>query len=132
MPLLHWDAAKPDWWSRAEPRLALNKTVVTRYRISLEQNHYAPNTINLRLAAVRRLAYEAADCGLLSADLAAGIRRVKGARRLGVPVGNWLTAERGKRLLQTAEDTNLRAKRDYATLAWFYSALDMTTLSYDE
>ena len=32
---------------------------------------------NLRLAAVRRLAYEAADCGLLSADLAAGIRRVR-------------------------------------------------------
>jgi hypothetical protein len=27
-----------------------------------------------RLAAVRRLAYEAADCGLLSADLAAGTR----------------------------------------------------------
>ena len=38
-------------------------------------------TINLRLAAVRRLAYEAADCGLLSADLAAGIRGVKGANR---------------------------------------------------
>ena len=37
-----------------------------------------PGTINLRLGAVRRLAYEASDCGLLSADLAAGIRRVKG------------------------------------------------------
>jgi len=30
------------------------------------------------------------------ADLAAEIRRVKGARRLGVPVGNCLTAEQGK------------------------------------
>src|SRR6202035_2908610 len=30
---------------------------------------------------------EAADCGLLSADSAAGIRRVKGAKRLGMPVG---------------------------------------------
>jgi Protein of unknown function (DUF3738) len=29
---------------------------------------------------VRRLAYEAADTGLLSPDLAAGIRRVKGAK----------------------------------------------------
>jgi hypothetical protein len=38
----------------SEPRLAFNKTVVTRYRISLEQRHYAPSTINLRLAAVRR------------------------------------------------------------------------------
>jgi hypothetical protein len=41
---------------------------------------YAPATINLRLAVVRRLAYEAADAGLLSPELAAGIRRVKGVR----------------------------------------------------
>ena len=90
-------------WYCSEPRLAFNKTVVTRYRISLEQQHYASTTINLRLAAVRRLAYEAADCGLLSADLAAGIRRVKGAKRLGMPVGNWLSAEQGKRLLRTVD-----------------------------
>jgi integrase len=104
-------------WYCSEPRLAFNKTVVTRYRISLEQQLYASTTINLRLAAVRRLAYEAADCGLLSADLAAGIRRVKGAKRLGVPVGNWLTAEQGKRLLRTVDCSSLRGKRDYATLA---------------
>jgi site-specific recombinase XerD len=104
-------------WYCSEPRLAFNKTVVTRYRISLEQRHYAPSTINLRLAAVRRLAYEAADCGLLSADLAAGIRRVKGAKRLGVRVGNWLTAEQGKRLLMAADEATLRGRRDYAMLA---------------
>src|ERR1700688_3267648 len=104
-------------WYCSEPRLAFNKTVVTRYRISLEQRHYASTTINLRLAAVRRLAYEAADCGLLSAELAAGIRRVKGAKRLGVPVGNWLSAEQGKRLLLTTDSTGLRGKRDYAMLA---------------
>jgi hypothetical protein len=67
-----------DWYC-SEPRLAFNKTVVTRYRIFLEQAQYASSTINLRLAAVRRLAYEASDAGLLSPDLAAGIRRVKGA-----------------------------------------------------
>lgn len=53
-----------DWYC-SEPRLAFNKTVVTRYQIALDQKQYAPATINLRLAAVRRLAYEAADCGLL-------------------------------------------------------------------
>jgi hypothetical protein len=46
----------------------------------LETRHYAPATINLRLAAVWRVAYEAADAGLLSPELAAGIRRVKGVR----------------------------------------------------
>ncbi len=50
-------------WYCSEPRLAFNKTVVTRYRISLEQSHYASSTINLRLAAVRRLTHEAADSG---------------------------------------------------------------------
>src|SRR5215831_16097399 len=81
-----------DWYC-SEPRLALNRTVVLRYRSHLESRQLAPGTINLRLGAVRRLAYEAADCGLLSADLAAGIRRVKGVRKLGVRLGNWLTAE---------------------------------------
>src|SRR5438128_11471148 len=37
-------------WYCAEPRLAFNRTVVLRYRIHLEQQQYAPATINLRLA----------------------------------------------------------------------------------
>jgi hypothetical protein len=41
---------------------------------------------------VRRLAYEAADSGLLSPHLAAGIRRVKGSKKLGIRLGNWLAA----------------------------------------
>ena len=104
-------------WYCSEPRLAFNKTVVLRYRIHLEQKQYAPATINLRLAAVRRVAYEAADSGLLSPELAAGIRRVKGVRRLGVRLGNWLSAEQGKRLLQESEPEGLRGKRNHAMLA---------------
>jgi hypothetical protein len=65
-------------WYCSEPRLAFNRTVVLRCRIYLEQKQYASTTINLRLAAVRRVGYEAADSGLLSPQLAAGIRRVKG------------------------------------------------------
>src|SRR6188472_2327626 len=87
-------------WYCSEPRLAFNRTVVLRYRIHLEQRHYASATINLRLAAVRRIAYEAADAGLLSPELAAAIRRVKGVRRLGVPLRNWLTVEQGRRLVE--------------------------------
>src|SRR5271170_2724299 len=75
-------------WYCSEPRLAFNRTVVLRYRFFLEQINLAASTINGRLAAVRRLAYEASDSGLLSPDLAAGIRRVKGAKRLGVRIGN--------------------------------------------
>lgn len=105
-----------DWYC-SEPRLAFDKTVVTRYRISLEQRQYAPSTINLRLAAVRRLAYEASDCGLLSPDLAAGIRRVKGARRLGVRIGNWLAAEEDKRLIGVFGTLTLKQQRNRAMIA---------------
>jgi integrase len=104
-------------WYCSEPRLAFNRTVVLRYRIHLEQRQYAPATINLRLAAVRRVAYEAADAGLLSPELAAGIRRVKGVRRLGVRLGNWLTPEQGRRLLKHPQPTTPRELRDHAMLA---------------
>jgi hypothetical protein len=75
-------------WYCSEPRLALNRTVVLRFRLYLESLGLAAATINQRLAAVRRLAYEAADSGLLSPELAAGIRRVKGVKHLGQRSGN--------------------------------------------
>jgi site-specific recombinase XerD len=105
-----------DWYC-SEPRLAFNRIVVLRYRSHLESRQLAPGTINLRLGAVRRLAYEAADCGLLSADLAAGIRRVTGVKKLGVRLGNWLTAEQGQALWQTPDCQRLKGKRDRALLA---------------
>ena len=104
-------------WYCSEPRLAFNRTVVLRYRIHLEQRQYAPATINLRLAAVRRIAYEAVDAGLLSPELAAGIRRVKGVRRIGVRLGNWLTPEQGRRLLESATPLTARELRDHAMVA---------------
>jgi integrase len=101
----------------SEPRLAFNRTVVLRYRIHLEQRGYAPATIKLRLAAIRRIAYEAADAGLLSPELAAGIRRVNGVRRMGVRLGNWLTPEQGRRLLECATRSTARELRDHAMVA---------------
>lgn len=104
-------------WYCSEPRLSFNKTVVTRYRVHLEDRLLAPGTINVRLAAVRRLAYEAADTGLLSPDLAAGIRRVKGAKKLGMRLGNWLTVEEARALWQLPNMHTVKGKRDRAILA---------------
>ena len=91
--------------------------MVLRYRFFLEQKNLAPSTINVRLAAVRRLAYEASDSGLLSLGLAAGIRRVKGAKRLGTRIGNWLTADQCRSLLRASCADTVRGKRDRAILA---------------
>jgi len=105
-----------DWYC-SEPRLAFNRVVVLRYRSHLESRRLAPGTINLRLGAVRRLAYEAADCGLLSADLAAGIRWVHGVRKFGVRLGNWLSAEESKSLWQAPDPARMKGKRDRALLS---------------
>ena len=80
--------------------LPFNRIVVTSYQIFLEQAHYASSPINLRLAAVKRLAYEAADSGLLSSCLA-----------------NWLTAEQGSNFLSIFDRTTFRGKRDYLMVA---------------
>ena len=63
----------------------------------------------MRLGAVRRLAYETADSGLLSSDLAAGIRCVKGVRNLVMRLGNWLTGEQSFALWQAPDPKNSRA-----------------------
>jgi len=86
-------------WYCSEPRLSFNKVVVTHFRIFLENRGLAAATINGRLAAVRRLAYEAADAGLLSPELAASIRRVKGPKKLGVGVGKLAHRRRSTPLL---------------------------------
>lgn len=77
-------------WYCSEPRLGFNRAVVVRYRSFLEGLSLSAATINLHLSAIRRLADEAVESGWLSPELAIGIRRVKGVKRLG-RIGNWLT-----------------------------------------
>jgi site-specific recombinase XerC len=104
-------------WYCSEPRLAFNRIVLVRYRMHLEARSLSAATINQRLAAVPRLAYEAVDCGLLSPELAAGIRRVKGVKQLGHRSGNWLSLDQSAALLNRIGDGGFRQKRDYAIVA---------------
>jgi site-specific recombinase XerD len=105
-----------DWYC-SEPRLSFNRTVVLRYRIYLESRSLAPGTINVRLATVRRLAYEAADAGLLSPELAASIRRVKGVKKLGIRLGNWLSAKDARDLWQSPDADTMKGKRARGIIA---------------
>ena len=66
---------------------------------------------------MRRLAYEAADSDLLSPELAAGIRRVKGVKQLGQRSGNWLNLEQCQSLLEKSDGDSLRNNRDLAMIA---------------
>ena len=88
-----------------------------RYRLHLESRNLAAGTVNVRLAAVRRLAYEAADAGLLSPELAAGIRRVKGVKTRGTRLGNWLSMNEARALWQCPDPETLKGKRDRVIIA---------------
>ena len=104
-------------WRRAADRGPFRKALVQEYRASLEGRGLAASTINVRLAAVRKLASEAADNGLLAPELASGIAKVKGAKRLGVRGGNWLEKDGARELLAAPQGTGAKAVRDRAVLA---------------
>ena len=87
-----------DWYC-SETRLSFSKTVVVRYRMHLESRHLAPGTINLRLGAVRRLAYEAADYGLLTRGLGCGNTACQGREEAWCQVGQSVNTRAGKSAL---------------------------------
>lgn len=103
-------------WNCSEPRLALNRAVVLRFRLHLESLGLAAGTLNQRLAHVRRLAHEAPDSGLFSPELAAGVRRVNGVKELGSRAGNWLNKNQAEQLLEKSDGESLRSMRDLAMI----------------
>src|ERR1035438_836157 len=87
-----------DWYGR-EPRPGFTKATVSAWRVALEARSLGSISINVRITAVRKLAVEAADNGLLAPELAAGIARIKGVRSKGVRLGNWLSMRQAQGLL---------------------------------
>ncbi|HMF75177.1 MAG TPA: site-specific integrase [Bryobacteraceae bacterium] len=111
-----------NWWGAAAAGEAFSRSLLQRYRISLEARALAPRTINLRLAAVRKLAEEAAAQAWVPEAKVSEIRSVKGAKVLGTRAGNWLTRVQAEKLLSLPDPTCLKGKRDRALLALFVSA----------
>ena len=109
-------------WFRSEPGREFNKAAVQRYRTELEAKSLAPSSINVRLSAIRRIALEAADDGLMSPERTAGIARAQGAKRSGVRLGHWLTPEQAERLLAAPDLTTTKGIRDTAIPALLLGA----------
>src|SRR5450432_3525011 len=105
-------------WFTLEPRPAgFTKATVTAWRVALEARGLGPISINVRITAVRKLAVEAADNGLLAPEVASGIARIKGVRSHGVRVGNWLSLQQAQRLLNTPDIRTKKGLRDRAMFA---------------
>ena len=103
------------WWEE-QGRPTFSKATVQAHRAFLEAKGYAASTINVRLAAIRKLAVEAADNDLLPLDQAAAIARVKGIPRSGIRMGNWLTEKQAEQLVNAPTPETLKGKRDRALL----------------
>src|SRR5215469_1317705 len=104
-------------WYGQEPRPGLNKATVAAWRVALEARGLGSISINVRITAVRKLAIEAADNGLLPPEIAAGITRIKGVASKGVRLGNWLSAKQVQALLNAPDATTKKGRRDRAILA---------------
>src|SRR5436190_13857621 len=105
-----------EWFGR-EPRPGFTKATVSAWRVALEARGLGSISINVRITAVRKLAVEAADNGLLAPELAAGITRIKGVTMNGVRVGNWLSVQQAQALLNAPDAGTNKGLRDRAILA---------------
>ena len=110
------------WWQATEGSEPFGRTLVQQYRSHLETRGCAPATINRQLAPVRKLAEEAAFMELLPSGVASDVRRVKGAKQLGVRTGNWLAREQAQQLLALPDRNTLQGKRDAALLSLLLGA----------
>ena len=104
-------------WREGQGRPPFTRASVQAHRVELQTRGYAPSTINQRLAAIRKLAREAAANGLLDAETAAAIDQVPGIRQQGTKAGNWLTKAQAESLINLPDATTLKGKRDRAILA---------------
>jgi integrase len=109
-------------WLCADKARPFTKAAVQRYRTELQAKGLASASVNVRISAIRRLALEAGDNGLLAPEIAAGIGRVKGAKHSGVRLGRWLTREQAEALLRAPDPSTVKGARDSAILAVLFGS----------
>ena len=105
------------WYSDTQPEGGLCKATVQQYRALLVDAGLSASTVNLRLTAIRKLATEAGDNGLMPFAIAQGIAHVPNVKQEGIRTGNWLTLQQAENLLSLPDASTLRGKRDRALLA---------------
>ncbi len=95
----------------------ISRPLLMEYRAAMIEKGLSPSTINVRLAAVRKLVSEARRNGILNGEEAAKMADVPNVRLQGRRMGNWLTRDQTKELLAVPNRSTLKGKRDYCILA---------------
>jgi site-specific recombinase XerD len=104
-------------WCQGSADAHFSKAIVQEYRSQLEQRKLSASSIQVQMSAIRRLAAEMADNGLLDAQAALVIAKVRGPSRGGVRIGNWLSVHQAEDLLALPDAASLKGKRDRAVLS---------------
>lgn len=106
------------WYATAgEAAPMFSRATVNSYRSHLETCGLAAATINQRLCAIRKLVSEASHNNLVDAGMANGIVHVKGLKRLGRRIGNWLPKREAEAFLAAPDTSTLRGLHDAALLS---------------
>ena len=106
------------WYPSNAPGEGFTRATLQRYRSHLQQRELSAASINLVLAALRKLAAEASANGLVDPSTASAIASVPGARRSGTRSGNWLTLEQARRLLAVPDPATKKGLRDRVLLGF--------------
>ena len=104
------------WYQSNAAGEGFTRAVVQRYRSHLSERSLSAASINLALAALRKLATEAASNELIAPETVAAILRVPGARRTGTRTGNWLTLPQAQQLLEAPDPSTPKGLRDRVLL----------------
>ena len=104
-------------WCQGSADAHFSKAMVQEYRSQLEQRKLSASSIQVQMSAIRRLAAEMADNGLLDPQTALVIAKVRGPSRTGVRVGNWLSVHQAEDLLALPDAASIKGKRDRAALS---------------
>jgi site-specific recombinase XerD len=104
-------------WHKEQNKPELNKALVNRYVKELRSKGFSSANINQKLSAIRKLATEAEDNGLIDSRVANGIRAVRGIPQRGTRTGNWLTKEEAQMWLECPDIRTLKGLRDRAILS---------------
>jgi site-specific recombinase XerD len=132
------------WFSSVlfNPSRQLTKSIegcltVQAYVAELKVAGAGASAINQRLAAICKLMAEAADNMALDPACLAGIMRMKGIRKEGKRLGNWLSKAQAEQLINALDTSTLKGMRDRAILAvlvgcWLRRNKSVSSLTFEQ
>lgn len=103
-------------WYVSTGQTVLNKAAINAHVAALKAKGVTDSSINQRLAAIRKLALEAADNGLIDESAAQAIKRVGNIKVQGGKLGNWLSRDQASAMINAPDTSTVKGLRDRAVL----------------